>query len=74
MANQNTLGNFALLDRSNPKTLDNIQGQSITDLDKFLSTSKYLQSTSDIVALMALEHQVDTINYIITRTTSIRPS
>jgi len=37
-------------------------GQNITDLKKFLDTSKYLSPHSDIVALMVLEHQTDMHN------------
>jgi hypothetical protein len=63
---QKHLGNFTLPDQTKPKNLDNHQGQNITALDQFFDTSKYLRNTSDIVALMVLEHQADTINYITT--------
>lgn len=63
---QKHLGNLVLPDQSKPKSLDNPEGQNITSLDKFFDTSKYLQTTSDIVALMVLEHQADTVNFITT--------
>lgn len=59
-------GNFPLPGQSKPKTFDHIHGQSITDLDPFLNTSKFLQSTSDTVALIALGHQAGIITYITT--------
>ena len=63
---QKHLGNLVLPDQSKPKSLDNPDGQNLTSLDRFFDTSKYLQNTSDIVALMVLEHQADTLNIITT--------
>lgn len=58
------LGNLKLLDSKKPKSIDNSEGQNVSDLSKFFDTSKYLTPHSDIVALMVLEHQADAINYI----------
>jgi hypothetical protein len=63
---QKHLGNFTLPDPFKPKSLDNPAGQNVVSLDAFFDTTKYLKNTSDIVALMVLEHQADTINFITT--------
>lgn len=63
---QKHLGNFTLPDQMKPKSLDNTAGLNQRTLDAFFDTSKYLTRTSDIVALMVLEHQADMINYITT--------
>jgi hypothetical protein len=42
----------------------NYETQNLTDLSKFFDTSRYLVPTSDIVALMTLEHQVRMTNLI----------
>lgn len=39
-------------------TLDRESGANVTDLSPYFNVSKYLRPTSDIVALMVLEHQV----------------
>lgn len=41
-----------------PATIDYAAGQNVTDLSRFFDTGRYLEGTSDIVALMTLEHQV----------------
>ena len=38
--------------------IDYAAGQNVTDLSRFFDTGRYLEGTSDIVALMTLEHQV----------------
>lgn len=37
---------------------------NVTDLNKFFDTKKYMESSSDIVALMVLEHQTHMHNFI----------
>lgn len=39
-------------------SLDRERGANVTDLSPYFNVSKYLRPTSDIVALMVLEHQV----------------
>lgn len=50
-------GNSFASEGPDPK-LDLTGGQNITDLSGFFDTGRYLEGTSDIVALMTLEHQV----------------
>lgn len=58
------MGNFLL--RGAPETADLTSTSSVTDLDKLVNTNRYLTPHSDIVALMALQHQVE-IHNLITR-------
>lgn len=58
------MGNVQVLDRTRPEYLDRERGANVTDLTELLDTSKYLQPTSDLVALMVLEHQTQMHNYI----------
>ncbi len=44
--------------------LDPARGSNITDLSPYFNTARYLQPTSDIVALMVLEHQVQMHNLL----------
>lgn len=37
--------------------LDPVKGQNVTDLSRFFDTGRYLKPTSDIVALMTIEHR-----------------
>src|SRR5580700_6380393 len=50
-------GNAVAHDMRQPKDLDPYNSQNLTSLDKKFDTSHYLEPTSDIVALMTLEHQ-----------------
>ena len=50
-------GNVVAQDFRDPR-LDLERGQNVTDLSSFFDISRYLGQTSDIVALMTLEHQV----------------
>ncbi len=54
---QHHMGNAVAHDRAQPQLLDTQGTQNLTSLDKKFDTSKYLAPTSDIVALMTLEHQ-----------------
>ncbi len=64
---QRHMGNVVMEDSDDPKTLDRQSGANVIDLDSLLNVSPYLTDTSDIVALMVLEHQTQTQNQI-TRT------
>ena len=57
-------GNVLARDRTRPEQLDREAGANVTDLSGFVDTAPYLASTSDIVALMVLEHQVQAQNYL----------
>ncbi|MCB1088175.1 MAG: hypothetical protein KDM63_14080 [Verrucomicrobiae bacterium] len=46
-------------------TFDRETGANVTKLDQFFDTSDYLLGTSDIVALMVMEHQITMHNRII---------
>ncbi|MEO8351416.1 MAG: hypothetical protein ABI680_06775 [Chthoniobacteraceae bacterium] len=52
-----------LPDFERTKSEPNFAG-NVTDLSRFLDLKKYVEPTSDIVALMVLEHQVHMHNYI----------
>ncbi len=56
------MGNFLL--RGIPEEADLSRTSNITDLDKLVNTNRYLTPHSDIVALMALQHQVQVHNLI----------
>ncbi len=57
-------GNAVARDRYAPDILDLHDTQNITDLSKKFDTSQYLQPTSDIVALLTLEHQTRMTNLL----------
>jgi hypothetical protein len=56
------MGNALVRDRN--KNLDTEGTQNVTDLGAYLDTAAYLTPHSDIVALMALEHQTHMTNLI----------
>jgi len=56
--------NIALADPLDPGPASHNGTQNLTSLDKFFDTSRYLAPTSDIVALMTLEHQTRMSNLI----------
>ena len=58
------MGNCISRDRSNPEAIDIESGANRTDLKEFVDTTPYLKPTSDIVALMVMEHQTQMHNYI----------
>ena len=60
------LGNVLLQDRSQLDALDDYRTWNIDTLDggSFFDTSRYLQPTSDIVALLLLEHQLTVQNQL----------
>ena len=62
---QQHMGNAIAPDPTRPQVLDYSHSQNITSLADRFDTSKYLTGTSDIVALLTLEHQVDMTNLMI---------
>ena len=58
------LGNLIVRDVAALQNLDSLRVGNITDLDAFLDTSPYPARYSDIVALLAIEHQVALQNLI----------
>lgn len=56
------MGNAVGHDPARPQLLDTQGTQNLTSLEKKFDTSKYLAPTSDIVALMTLEHQTRMTN------------
>jgi len=59
---QTHMGNAVAHNPSQPQLLDTRGAQNLTSLDKRFDSSKYLAPTSDIVALMTLEHQTRMTN------------
>jgi hypothetical protein len=51
------MGNVIAQETATGVTLDRAKGANVTSLATFISTKPYLTDTSDIVALMVLEHQ-----------------
>jgi hypothetical protein len=58
------MGNVLADDRDRPENLDREKGANATDLASFLKVEPYLEPTSDIVALMVLEHQTQMHNLL----------
>lgn len=58
------MGNATVASKLRPEELDREKGANITDLSPLLDISPYLAPTSDIVALMVLEHQTQMHNFI----------
>jgi hypothetical protein len=63
---QQHLGNFVLTTAKKPRTVDNSAGHNLENLKNRFDTTKYLTPHSDLVALMVLEHQTDTLNILTT--------
>ena len=59
------MGNAVAHDRNQPQLLETQGTQNLTSLARKFDTSKYLAPTSDIVALMTLEHQTRMTNLMI---------
>jgi hypothetical protein len=59
------LGNIQPPGTPAPVAFDKVRRGSLASLDSLLDTSPYLRKTSDIVALLVLEHQVTVHNLII---------
>jgi hypothetical protein len=58
------MGNTLSKDRDEPEQLDRESGANVTDLSERLDVTPYLEPTSDLVALMVLEHQTQMHNLI----------
>jgi hypothetical protein len=58
-------GNAVSLDPVNPKLLETLDTQNLTSLVKKIDANRYLAPTSDLVALMTLEHQTQMTNLMI---------
>lgn len=56
------MGNAVASDPEHPLDLDTANSQNVTSLAGRFDLGKYLTGTSDIVALMTLEHQVGAVN------------
>ncbi len=61
---QRHMGNVTVVDKDEPEQLDREAGANVQELGKRFSHASYLTSHSDIVALMALEHQTRMHNLI----------
>ncbi len=61
---QQHMGNIIIQAGEEPDTVDLARGANITDLSKLVDVRPYLSPTSDIVALMVVEHQSQMQNYI----------
>jgi hypothetical protein len=59
------LGNIQPPPSRSPVNIDKVRRGSLQSLDSLLDTAPYLRATSDIVALLVLEHQVTVHNEII---------
>ncbi|MEY4483190.1 MAG: hypothetical protein RL693_642, partial [Verrucomicrobiota bacterium] len=66
------MGNVIAQETETDVTLDREKGANVTSLDRFITTEPYLTKTSDIVALMVLEHQVVIHNKITEAGKSVR--
>jgi len=62
---QTHLGNAVAHDPQNPKDLDTSNSMNLTSLAGRFNPDGYLAQTSDVVALMVLEHQTRMTNFII---------
>jgi hypothetical protein len=61
---QRHMGNVLVEDRDHPDQLDRENGANVTSLEGRVDTGNYLAPSSDIVALMVLEHQTRMTNLI----------
>jgi hypothetical protein len=61
---QKHMGNAVARDRDYPLDLEPARTQNLTSLESKFDVSKYLTGTSDIVALLTLDHQVGMVNRI----------
>jgi hypothetical protein len=58
------LGNIIVERAEDLGDLESLRVGNVDDLGEFFDTGRYLRPTSDIVALMVLEHQVEVLNLI----------
>ena len=57
------MGNVQAAGRTSGEQLDHERGENVTELDGWLDTTPYLLPTSDLVAMMVLEHQTRMLTY-----------
>jgi hypothetical protein len=65
MGSERHMGNAMAHDAAQPKNLDMAGTQNLTSLGRRFDAANYLAKTSDIVALMTLEHQTRMTNLMI---------
>ena len=64
LGRQRHLGNLTSAHNRNPEDVDNSAGLNVTSLAGRFNRSKYLADSSDVVALMVMEHQTRAHNFI----------
>jgi len=65
MGSERHMGNSVAHDAAHPRDLDTAGSQNLTTLGRRFDATNYLAKTSDIVALMTLEHQTRMTNLMI---------
>jgi len=65
MGSERHMGNSVAHDAAHPRDLDTAGSQNLTSLGRRFDSTNYLARTSDIVALMTLEHQTRMTNLMI---------
>ena len=65
MGSERHMGNAVAHDSAHPRLLETENTQNLTSLGRRFDSSNYLAKTSDIVALMTLEHQTRMTNLMI---------
>ncbi len=65
MGSERHMGNSVAHDAAHPRDLDTAGSQNVTNLGRRFDSTNYLAKTSDIVALMTLEHQTRMTNLMI---------
>lgn len=58
------LGNLIVPNSERDEEIDNTAGENVTDLGTRFDTSAYLSPSSDLIALMVLEHQTEAHNLL----------
>lgn len=62
--NHHHLGGFILDGKRRPENIDNVSGENQTSLPANVDAQRYLTGTSDITALMVMEHQIEAYNLL----------
>lgn len=62
--NMRHMGNVYVTDKLDTQNIDREKGANIKNLDRIVDTTPYLVPTSDLVALMVMEHQSQMHNFI----------
>src|SRR4051794_40532849 len=65
LGSERHMGNAVAHDSAQPRNLDTAGSQNLTSLGRRFDSTNYLAKTSDIVALMTLEHQTRMTNLMI---------